>query len=115
MKATQSVSQSLNLNQNHFFSKTADRIFMKFHTNVWFLKGKKVTQPGENLIFVKKPEISLKVEPFGVAKKFIPFVPFHFPVYMMHDSCLYDSAETACFGKISLLIYVRKCSQPFEV
>ena len=52
MKAPLSASQSVN--QNHFFSKTADRIFMKFHTNFWFLKDKKVIQPGKILIFGKK-------------------------------------------------------------
>ena len=78
----------------------ADRIFRKFHANFWVLNDRKVIQPGKNLIFGKKPEISLKVEIFRVGKKKFPFVPFHFSVYMMHHSCLYDSAETACFGKI---------------
>ena len=68
MKAPLSASQSVN--QNHFFSKTADRIFMKFHTNFWFLKDKKVIQPGKNLIFGKKPEISLKGRLLELAKKF---------------------------------------------
>ena len=72
MKAPLSASQSVN--QNHFFSKTADRIFMKFHTNFWFLNDKKVMQPGKNLIFGKKPETSLKVGLFGVAKKFVPLL-----------------------------------------
>ena len=73
---------------------------MKFHINFWFLKDKKVSQE-KYLISGKKPEISLKVGLFGVGKKFAAFVSFHFPVYMMHHSCLYDSAETACFGKTS--------------
>ena len=47
---------------------------MKFHTNFWFLKDKKVIQPGKILIFGKKPEISLKVRFFGVGKKFIPLM-----------------------------------------
>ena len=55
MKAPQSASQSVN--QNHFFLKTAERNFMKFYTNVWFLKDKKLIQPGKNLIFRKRPEI----------------------------------------------------------
>ena len=59
MKAPLSASQSVD--QNHFFSKTADRIFMKFHANFWFLKNKKVIQPGKNLILGKKSEIFLKV------------------------------------------------------
>ena len=67
MKAPLSASQSVN--QNHFFQKTTDRIFMKFHTNFWFLKDKKVMQPGKILIFWKKPEISLKVWLFGCGKK----------------------------------------------
>ena len=93
----------------------ADRIFRKFHANFWVLNDRKVIQPGKNLIFGKKPEISLKVELFRVGKKNFPFVPFHFSVYMMHHSCLYDSAETACFGKTSFLNYIRKCSQPIRL
>ena len=42
---------------------------MKFHTNFWFLKDKKLIQPEKILIFEKKPEISLKVWLFGVGKK----------------------------------------------
>ena len=66
MKAPQSASQSVN--QNHFFSKTAERKFMKFYTNVWFLKDKKLMQPGKSLIFRKRPEISLKVGLLELAK-----------------------------------------------
>ena len=68
MKAPLSASQSVN--QNHFFSKTADSIFMKFHTNFWFLQDKEVIQPGKNLIFGQKPEISLKGRLLELAKKF---------------------------------------------
>ena len=67
MKAPLSASQSVN--QNHFFQKTTDRIFMKFHTNFWFLKDKKVMQPGKILIFWKKPE---KYGFLDVAKKIDP-------------------------------------------
>ena len=81
MKAPLSASQSVN--QNHFFSKMADRIFTKFHANFWFLKDKKMIQTGKNPIFGEKPEVSF-VGLFGVVKKFVPFVPFQFPVYMMH-------------------------------
>ena len=42
MKAPLSCSESVN--QNHFFSKTADIIFMKFYINFWFLKGENVIQ-----------------------------------------------------------------------
>ena len=66
MKAPQSASQSVN--QNHFFSKTAEKNFMKFYTNVWFLKDKKLIQPGKNLIFRKRPEIFLKVGLLELAK-----------------------------------------------
>ena len=66
MKAPLSASQLVN--QNHFLSKTDDRIFMKFHTNFWFFKDKKVIQPGKNLIFEEKPEISLKVGFLELAK-----------------------------------------------
>ena len=44
---------------------------MKFHTNFWFLKNKKVIQQGKILILGKKPEISLRVWLFGVGKKFV--------------------------------------------
>ena len=67
MKAPLSASQSVN--QNHFFSKIADRIFMKFHTTFWFLQDKEVIQPGKNLIFGKKPEMSLKGRLLELAKK----------------------------------------------
>ena len=59
MKAPLSGSESVN--QNQFYSKTSNRIFMKFYANFWFLKDRKVMQPGKNLIFGKKPETSLKV------------------------------------------------------
>ena len=72
MKAPLSASQSLN--RNHFLSKTGDRIFVKFRTNFWFLKDKKVIQPGKTLILGKKPEISLKVQLFGFGKKFVPLM-----------------------------------------
>ena len=51
-----------------------DRIFMKFHTNVWFLKDKKVIPLSKNLIFEKKSVISLKVGLTGVNKKFVPLM-----------------------------------------
>ena len=54
MKPPLSPSQSLN--QNHFVSKAADSTYMKFHTNFWFLKDKKVMQQGKYLIFGKKTE-----------------------------------------------------------
>ena len=54
------LSASQSVNQNHFFSKTANIIFTKFHTDFWFLKDKKVIPPRKNP-FGKKSEISLKV------------------------------------------------------
>ena len=66
MKAPLPGSQFVN--QNHFFLKTAGRIFIKFHANFWFLKDIKVIQPRKNIIFGKKPEISLKVGLLGLAK-----------------------------------------------
>ena len=60
------VSQSVI--QNHFFSKIAYTIFIKLHLKFMFLKDKKVTQPGKNFLFGKKPEISLKVGFFEVGK-----------------------------------------------
>ena len=52
MKAPLSANQSVN--QNHFFSKTADRIFMKSHTNFWFLNDKKLIQPEKKPYFWEK-------------------------------------------------------------
>ena len=52
---------------------------MKFHTNFWFLKDKKVIQAGKNLFWGKKPQISLKVGLLGVGKKFVPLM-CHFPL-----------------------------------
>ena len=87
---------------------------MKLHIDFWFLKDKKVIHPGKNLILEKKPVISLKVGLLGVGKKFVPLMCY-FWVYIMHDSCLYDSARTACFGKMSFSSYKRKCSQPIRL
>ena len=47
---------------------------MKFDTNLWFFKYKKVMQSGKIPIFGKKPEISLRVRLFGAAKKFVPLM-----------------------------------------
>ena len=69
-----------------------------------FLKDKKVAQPKKNILLGKKPEISLKVGFFGVGKRFISLM-FSFWVYMMHHSCLYDSAKARCFGKILFSSY----------
>ena len=69
MKAPLSASHSES--QNHFFSQTAERIFMKFPIKFWFLLDEKVIQLGKNLILGKKLKISLKVGFFGVGKKFI--------------------------------------------
>ena len=49
-------------------------MFMKFHTNFWFLKDKKVIQPGKILVFEKKPEIFLKAQLSRVGKKFVPLM-----------------------------------------
>ena len=52
---------------------------MKFHTNFWFLKDKKVIQARKNIFGGKKPQISLKVGLLGVGKKFVPLM-CHFPL-----------------------------------
>ena len=62
----------------------ADRIFMKFRANFWFLNDRKVIQPGKNLIFGKKPEISLKVGLFIVGKKKISICSI--PFFGLHDA-----------------------------
>ena len=83
-------------------------ICLKFHVKLWFLKDKKVRQPGKKLILGKKPETLLKVL-LELEKKFISLMCY-FWVYMMHHSCLYDSSKAACFVKISFTSYRRKCS-----
>ena len=70
-------------------------------------------QPGKNLTFGKKAEISLKVGFFGVGKKFVPLMCY-FWVYI-HHICFYDSAKTACFEKISFSSYIRKFSWPIRL
>ena len=105
MKARLSVSQSGS--QYHFFSKTADRVFMKFHINVWFLK---VRQSRKNIIFGEKNRNIFKSRLFGFGKKIVPLMCY-FWVCMMHRSCLYDSAKTACFGKTFFSSYKRKSSR----
>ena len=59
IKAPLSAIQSVS--QNYFFSKTADRISMKLHPNIWFPKEKKVMQLKKNVILQKNPKINLKV------------------------------------------------------
>ena len=102
MKAPPSVTQSGS--QNHFFSKTADRIFIKFLINFWFLEDKKMIQSRKDLVLEQKTKNIFKSRLFGVGKKIVPLMCY-FWVYMMHHSCLYDSAKTVCFGKISFSSY----------
>ena len=42
---SQEVCQVIQSVSNHFFLKTAGRIFMKLHMKLWYFKGKKVTEP----------------------------------------------------------------------
>ena len=65
-----------------------DTIFMKFHLKFWFLQDK------QTLMLWEKLEMSLKAGFFKNGKKLIPCMCY-FWVYMMHHSCLYDSAKTA--------------------
>ena len=102
MKAPPLVTQSGS--QNHFFSKTADRIFIKFLINFWFLEDKKMIQSRKDLVLGQKTRNIFKSRLFGVGKKIVPLMCY-FWVYMMHHSCLYDSAKTVCFGKISFSSY----------
>ena len=73
---SQSVSQSkpLVLKDRILKKIIKNRIFMKCHTNFSFLKAKKVIKPGKLVILEGKPEISLKVQLFGVGKKFVPLM-----------------------------------------
>ena len=74
----QSVSQSV---KNHFFIKTAHRIFIIYHLNLWCLKGEKVTQLllffRKNIILGKCPNILiifLLLLLFWVCKEFSPLM-----------------------------------------
>ena len=85
------------LSQNVYLTNCLhDKELIRVHIKFWFLKDKKVTQPEKNTYIWEKPEISLEVGLFG--KKLIPLICY-FWFYMMHHSCLYYSAKTACFGK----------------
>ena len=108
MKAQLSASKSVC--QNNFFSRTADTIFMKFHINFWFLKDKKVIQPGKNLIFRKKPKISLKLGHFSIGKKIVPLMR-----YFWINLCIivaFMILQKPHVLEKSLSIYKQKCSQP---
>ena len=92
--------ESTTASQSGSQSKIPDKIFIKLPMKFWCLKDKKVSQPEKNIILEKDPEISSKVVFFGVCRKFIPLMCY-FQVYVMHHSCLYDSAKSACFAKMS--------------
>ena len=89
--ASQSVSQS----------KIPDKIFIKLPMKFWCLKGKKVPQPGKNIILGKDPETSSKVSVLWSWQKVYSIDVLLFWVYVMHHSSLYDSTKTACFAKMS--------------
>ena len=117
MKGLLSFSQSVNqsVSQNHFFSKTAHRMFMKFHINFSFLKDKNVKKKySQEKIFWEKARNIFKNRLFGVGEKIVPLMCY-FWVYMMHRSCCYDSSKTACFGKIPFSSYKRKSSRPIRL
>ena len=112
MKAPPSVTQSGS--QNHFFSKTADRIFIKFLINFWFLEDKKMIQSRKDLVLGQKTRNIFKSRLFGVGKKIVPLMCY-FWVYMMHHSYLYDSGKAVCFGKIISSSHKRKCCRPIRM
>ena len=72
-----------------------DTVFVKFHLKFWFFQDKQA------LLLQEKLETSLKVGFFENAKKLIPCMCY-FWVYMMHHSCLYDSAKNAYSRPIRL-------------
>ena len=43
----------MSVSQNYFLSKTAERIFIKFHISLWFPKDQKVIKPGKTLVWGK--------------------------------------------------------------
>ena len=73
----QSVNRSVS---NDFFSKMAQKIFMKFGMKLWCLKGKKLTEPNFFILkkkksyFGKKLKNITKIGWFGVYKKFDPLM-----------------------------------------
>ena len=72
MKGLLSFSQSVNqsVSQNHFFSKTAHRMFMKFHINFSFLKDKNVKKKySQEKNFWEKARNIFKNRLFGVGEK----------------------------------------------
>ena len=75
---------------------------------------KKVMQSRKNLILWEKARTIFKSRFFGVRKKIVPLICC-FWVYIMHHSCLCDSAKTGCFEKISFSCYKQKCSRPIRV
>ena len=52
------------VSQDHLFSKTADKIFMKSNINSWFLKDKKVIQSRKKTYFGEKAWNILKSRTF---------------------------------------------------
>ena len=115
MKAHLPVSQPANqpastpVRQSVSRSKTHDRIFIKLYVKIWFLQAKNVPQPGKNIILGTDTQTLSKEVYFGVGKKFISLLCYIW-LYMMHHSCLHDSAKTASFRKIYFSSYKLKCS-----
>ena len=107
MKAQLLVSQSVS------HSKTPDRIFIKLPMKFWCLKDKKMPQPGKNIIWWKILKYHQKYCFLELQKTHS--LMCYFWVYMIHHICLYESAKTACFGKIPFPSYKQKCSRPMRL
>ena len=61
----------------------------------------------------KIPKIPATQSFFGFCQNFNLVMSF-FTLKMVHNSVLYDSAKTACTGKIYIFRYGLKCSQPIR-
>ena len=101
---------SAELIKTTFSQKQLIEVLWDFIQSFGFLRRKKWYSQ-EKILFLEKAWNILKSRAFRAGKKFVPLMRY-FLVYMMRHSCLYDSAKTACIGKISFSSYTRKCSQP---
>ena len=87
------------------FSWNFIQIFGFFRTKKWYSQ--------EKILFLGKSLKYPQKDAFWSWQKNFPLM-CSFLVYVMHHTCVHDSAKTAYFGKISFSSYIRKCSQPIR-
>ena len=102
-----------------FFSKTVHRICLNIYMKLEGRKSKKLTQLNFSekfLFWGNSPKIPPKQGFFAFAKKKKKSINMSFfTLKMVHNSVLYDSAKTACLGKIWFFSYGLKRSQPIRL